>query len=175
MDVTICYDVITYCRVDSSTGLQDAFDRVGEKEVLNWQYPDGTPLHLSAKHGGIKCTEKLIKAGADVNAKNLGCGSTPLHGAAMCDSILTMEMLVEAGAILDPKDNNGNTPLHQAAFFDSRKCIMFLLNAANFETINVKNNEGQTFLDLFRDEDFKKEIEDRVQYISTLDIKEPSC
>lgn len=56
--------------------------------------------------------EKLIKAGADVNAKDFR-GDTPLNIAMGFGSfgIDFADILIKNGADLNAKDGNGNTPL----------------------------------------------------------------
>lgn len=41
-----------------------------------------TPLHAAAASGNIECMRTLIKAGADIEAKN-AYGNTPLHIACL--------------------------------------------------------------------------------------------
>ena len=57
-----------------------------------------TELHLAARFSGVAEVEVLLKAGADVNAKDAE-GVTPLHAAAASNSSLAvLEVLLKAGA-----------------------------------------------------------------------------
>ena len=75
----------------------------------------GTPLHYAATFSkNPEILSLLIKAGADVNAKD-ACGNTPLHGAASYNEnpeILTI--LLNAGADVNAKNDGGTTPLDWA-------------------------------------------------------------
>ncbi len=72
-------------------------------------------LHLAASSSAVAEVELLLKAGADVNAKNTN-GMTPLHGAAqMNPSPAVLEVLLKAGADVNAKNPGGWTPLHAAA------------------------------------------------------------
>lgn len=75
-----------------------------------------TKVHAEEKNAevhevfGLLGIEALIKAGADVSAKDED-GETPLHKAAEYDNLKGAIMLIEAGAKIMEKDNFGRTPL----------------------------------------------------------------
>src|SRR4051812_14436500 len=59
---------------------------------------DGTTaLHWAAHNGDTDLVDRLIKAGANVNAKN-EFGSTPIVEAALSNSTAVMDSLLKAGA-----------------------------------------------------------------------------
>jgi len=62
-------------------------------------------------------TNILIKAGADVNAKDQN-GITPLQIAIIESKFEIAKLLVEAGADVNAKDQNGITPLNIAKIHD---------------------------------------------------------
>ena len=65
-----------------------------------------------SEHGAV--VERLIAAGADVQAANLG-GFTPLHTACENDSLPAVEALLAApGTDLNAASGDGSTPLHLA-------------------------------------------------------------
>lgn len=136
------------------------------------------PLNIATYYNSVKCIKLLIEVGADINIKD-NHGETPLHTAVDGMSMECIRVLIEAGVILDPKDNDGNTPLHHAADIhnrddmDYKELIYLLLNAG--ANAYIKNNEGQTFLEYIQDENFKREIEEYANELSSLNIKEPSC
>ena len=72
-----------------------------------------TPLHFAAVFGQAEVVIALIKAGADINAKDK-YGETPLHYSAEQDDIKTALVLIKEGADINTKDKNGNTPLQIA-------------------------------------------------------------
>ena len=62
---------------------------------------------------GLLGIEALIKAGADVSARDED-RKTPLHKAAVFDNLKGAILLIEADANLMKKDNSGKTPLDYA-------------------------------------------------------------
>lgn len=72
-----------------------------------------TALHLAAINDDITHVIKLIKAGAQLDAKDFD-GNTPLHEAAYYNSLASFIALVDAGASLAVKDKNGLTPYEKA-------------------------------------------------------------
>ena len=77
--------------------------------------PGTTPLHAAVVSGGVAEVEVLLKAGADMDAKNPE-GDTTLHAAARYNSSpAVLEVLLKAGADVYAKDANGMTALHYAA------------------------------------------------------------
>eukprot|EP00878_Enallax_costatus_P022269 GHUV01023614.1.p1 GENE.GHUV01023614.1~~GHUV01023614.1.p1 ORF type:complete len:190 (+),score=46.09 GHUV01023614.1:486-1055(+) len=89
----------------------------------NTPFPKGTwegttPLLWVAYDGRTDLVNLMIKAGADLNAKNSN-GNTALHEAAFCDFRLswdyraeaTVKLLLAHGANLNTTNKNGKTPL----------------------------------------------------------------
>ncbi len=74
-----------------------------------------TPLHYAAAGGNEQEVSSLLKAGANVNAKDED-GWTPLHFAAQSKSAGVAELLLAAGAEVNATDLHGNTPLWTAVF-----------------------------------------------------------
>lgn len=97
-------------------------------------------LHISAAKGATESVDKLINAGANVNAIN-SHGWAPLHVAAFVGQIAIVEALLNAGANPDetPKESyesryvlencSGATPLHFAAYFGHQDIVDALLAA----------------------------------------------
>ncbi|XP_022316000.2 ankyrin repeat and SOCS box protein 13-like [Crassostrea virginica] len=68
----------------------------------------GTPLHVAACQGSIKCSKSLLRAGANVNAiKSL---NTPLHEAAHRQDLPLILLLLACGADATARNNNGLRP-----------------------------------------------------------------
>ena len=63
--------------------------------------------------GEVEIAEQLIKAGADVNAKNRD-GSTPLHEAAFMGRSTMARILIQNGADMDAVNDDGQTPFNLA-------------------------------------------------------------
>ena len=62
----------------------------------------------------MKVVELLLKAGADIEAKDI-YRETPVSWAAEKRHIEVVELLLKAGADIEAKDNNGQTPVSWAA------------------------------------------------------------
>jgi ankyrin repeat protein len=88
----------------------------------------GTILHAFIEEENIDVVKKLIKAGADVDAKDKR-GETPLHTATVKRDIEIVEKLINAGANVNVKDNRDRTPLAQAAEDCSIKIVKKLIEA----------------------------------------------
>ena len=69
------------------------------------------PLHTAAIENRKEVAELLIRAGANVNAKDTRNGWTPLHVAAVKAEMPLVELLIANGADVNAKNNAGNTPL----------------------------------------------------------------
>lgn len=69
-----------------------------------------TGLSWAVIKGNSEITEVLIRAGADVNARD-GEGNVPLHAASFFGRAAVAELLVAAGAEVNARNNDGETPL----------------------------------------------------------------
>ncbi len=105
-----------------------------------------TPLHEAANHGRKEIAELLLKAGADVNAKDVG-GYTPLVLAVASNRREVVELLLASKADPNAKQrSDGDTPLHFAVRDGRRELVELLL--ANQADPNERNKAGQTPLDM---------------------------
>ena len=86
------------------------------------------PLREAAKGGHEEVVEALLKAGAQVEAKDKD-GGTPLHWAAEKGHEKAVGVLLKAGADIEAKDKYGYTPLHLAAEKGHEKMVEVLLKA----------------------------------------------
>ena len=87
--------------------------------------------------------EKLIAAGADVNAENRD-GVTPLHWAASQRYHLGVKALIAASANVNTQSDAGSTPLHWA--LDRLEIVLELITAG--ADVNIRDNSGNTPLHL---------------------------
>ena len=109
-------------QIDGSTALHWAVDRddVELADVLiragakvGAKTREGvTPLRLAAVNGSAAMIDRLLKAGADPNARLTAAGDTALMMAARTGKVDAIRVLVEAGADLNAKETwGGTTPL----------------------------------------------------------------
>ena len=78
--------------------------------ALHGMVPSGTALHVAASAGRTEICESLLRAGANVDAKN-GKGATPLLVALSHASIACVPVLLEHGANVNASDMQGKTAL----------------------------------------------------------------
>ena len=110
-------------------------------------------LHLAASNSKAEMVDKLVQAGADIDAADAGEGSTPLHiAAASCRSPPFVIALMHHGASVSKKDARGKSPLHAAAeaVNAGKPCTaevvdLFLRYGADEKAID---DEGQTAADV---------------------------
>jgi hypothetical protein len=74
-----------------------------------------TALHFSAHEGHLDVVQALLKAGANVDAKDV-YSKTSLTLAAHQGHLDVVQALLKAGAKVDEKDVNSYTALHEAAY-----------------------------------------------------------
>jgi ankyrin repeat protein len=107
--------------------------------------PDGsTPLHRAAQQDDIARADRLIAAGANVNAANR-YNITPLSLAATNGDAVLIEHLLKAGADANATSEEGQTALMTAALNGKVDAVKVLL--ARGANVNAKETfKGQTAL-----------------------------
>lgn len=102
-----------------------------------------TALHHAVNNGHYKITEKLILAGADVDAMNDSM-ATPLHAAAAVGDTDLIKLLLQNHARLECVDCNQQTPLHRASYHNQAEAISVLLDAG----ANIEKRDKDSFTPL---------------------------
>ena len=118
-------------------------------------YSGDTALHFAAASYRQKMADKLIKAGANVRAKNRR-GGEPLHAAAFGNpssprwdppaQAATIACLIEAGADPNAQNMDGATPLHRAVRTRCAGAVRALLDHG--ADPSVRNKNGSTAMQL---------------------------
>lgn len=128
-------------------------ERVGqllavEPDLARAFSPDGfTPLHLAAFFGFPPIAERLLQAGADVNAvARNAMALQPLHSAAAAGQAAIVRLLLERGAAVNARQAGGYVPLHAAANLGDAEMARLLLERG--ADAALANDDGKTALDL---------------------------
>ena len=106
--------------------LKMLLDSPKKEELVKARNKKGeTPLHCAARKSS-QCVDLLLKAGAEVDAVDLG-GETSLMRAACFDQIGSVRRLLASGASTKKVENREKTVLHIAAFGGSSESIKLFL------------------------------------------------
>lgn len=96
-------------------------------EVARHTFANGeTALHVVARRGLVPLLEPLVRAGADVDARDAS-RLTPLHLALRAGHSGLAVMLLDAGADIDAYGQRGLTMLHQAVISGQADAVAWLL------------------------------------------------
>ncbi|KAL9958600.1 hypothetical protein ACROYT_G035638 [Oculina patagonica] len=116
-----------------------------------------TPVKLAAEKGNSDAVRLLMQNGADVTIADNG-ENTTLHVAAKKGHVQVLEMLLQKlvnTGIIGKQNKDKNTPLHLAVERQNRQGVAMLLNFGAASTMDVKNENGQTTVDLAKDHEDK--------------------
>lgn len=111
-----------YALVDDLLEHKDATDL---HKSDSWGYQ---PLHWACRKDDIALIERLLKAGADVNARRHGTNMTPIWLAAREGHEEVVQYLLDQGAEVDVQDENFGSSLHAAAEDGSTSVVRQLLD-----------------------------------------------
>ena len=127
---------------------------------------DETALMLAANANDLASANLLIEAGASVNRPNW----TPLHYAASKGHTAMMRLLIENDAYIDAESPNGTTPLMMAAYYASPNAVKLMLEEGADPLL--KNQDGQTALDMALVKDKKLSAQYIRAFIEALSLKD---
>lgn len=94
-------------------------------------------LHLAARMGALRCMNRMIEEGADVNAADEQ-GNCPVHHAAFGGEVSTMLFLVSKHANVNVMNEEGETPLTIAIMGRHKELTTFLVE---YEETDIRANE----------------------------------
>ena len=102
-----------------------------------------TPLMAAAKIGQVECLKLLIREGADLDILGKD-GLTALMVAALKEQVETVKQLIRQGADLDVQDENGVTALVWAAFKGQVECVKLLVQEG--ADLDIQDKHGHIVL-----------------------------
>ena len=127
---------------------------------------DETALMLAANANDLASAQLLIEAGASVNRPNW----TPLHYASSKGHTAMMRLLIENDAYVDAESPNGTTPLMMAAYYASPNAVKLMLEEGADPLL--KNQDGQTALDMALVKDKKLSVQYIRAFIEAVSLKD---
>jgi NAD(P)-dependent dehydrogenase (short-subunit alcohol dehydrogenase family) len=136
----------SYSRDELVRMLDDALDQMAATTAADRGDDKAAGFHQAALRGNLQAVRRYIEAGANLNAREPGGGSTPLLIAAMFGHPEVARALIDAGADVNQKNNDGTTPLLTAALFAHPEIVRALLDAGADKSI--RNASGATPLDV---------------------------
>jgi ankyrin repeat protein len=120
-------------------------------------------LMLASQGGHLAIVELLLDRGANVNF-TCNIKMTALMRASYVRHLATVKLLLDRGANIEAKDRYGDTSLHYACKSGQSNIPVIKLLLSYGADPNIKNNDGQKPIDLFRGiPEEKKQIEDLIK------------
>jgi ankyrin repeat protein len=124
------------------------FGVTGWNSSLRSNGSDEWALHTAVEACDVRRAEKLLAAGAGVNARD-EAGRTPLHRAAAAGSLNCVGLLLDRGADVNVQDRRRQTPLHKASVGAHDEVVKVLISRG--ATVNALDDRGHTALDAMSD------------------------
>jgi len=117
---------------------------VGRSVSVNRRFTDGLfPLYYAARNGDDKMMDILIKAGADLEARDRNSMTVLLYAASKREEHVIVS-LVEKGANVNVTDKQKNTPLIISAGRGFAKAVKKMIKKG--ANVNAKDSKGRTAL-----------------------------
>ena len=134
-------DIFAAAALGRAAALESALESPGA--VNGFAYDGWTPLHLAAFFGRREAAERLLTAGAALNASSTNSlRNTPLHAAVAGGRTDVALLLIQRGAEVNGQDAGRHTPLHIAAESGNAAVVEALL--AHGADPHVVDAEDQT-------------------------------
>eukprot|EP00928_Gymnodinium_smaydae_P095841 TRINITY_DN8323_c0_g5_i1.p1 TRINITY_DN8323_c0_g5~~TRINITY_DN8323_c0_g5_i1.p1 ORF type:complete len:539 (-),score=79.80 TRINITY_DN8323_c0_g5_i1:171-1787(-) len=135
--------------IPRDSDLQAFLTRFGFKDDVEGkdvpEQPVFFPLFCAATEGNTLAVRRLVEAGADVQRRLLGVGTSSLEAACLCNHTDIVMYLLSAGADLhDSSKIDGSAPIHKAASGGASRTLAALLEKN--ADINAKRMDGSTAL-----------------------------
>jgi ankyrin repeat protein len=106
----------------------------------------GTSLYFAAMYNHIQAIEFLLKAGADLKARDEEGLTALQHSIKRYESTDITELLVSAGANVNTRDCEGLTPLMRAAQRGPLASLKIILSTYDDEVLYAQDRWGKTAL-----------------------------
>jgi len=106
----------------------------------------GTPLHFAARNDRIEAVEFLLRAGADLEARDKEGLTALQHSVESYGTSDVTELLVNAGANLNSRSSEGETPLMRAARRGFIAHLQVMLSRPDEEVLHAQDRWGKTAL-----------------------------
>ena len=120
-------------------------------------------LMLASQRGQFDIVELVLDRGANINFTS-NIRMTALMRASYVRHLATVKLLLDRGANIEAKDRYGDTSLHYACKSGQSNMPVIKLLLSYGADPNIKNNDGQKPIDLFRGTpEEKKQIEDLIK------------
>jgi hypothetical protein len=137
---TALHIIAQYGNADASAAVQSLIERGADPDLRNSE--SKAPLHLAIDLGNMEAANKLIEAGANLDARELTHEDTFLHIAVREGNIPLLKKLIEAGADINASDKDKHTPLHLAVAKGNEEMVKVLVEAG--ANIYAKDIKGKT-------------------------------
>ena len=128
------------------------------------------PLHEAAKSGEVEEAERLIQAGADLEALDED-GETPLTAAALEGQTAAVKLLVARGADIKGQNKGGFTALQAAAYTGHIRIVEFVIDRG-VEIDDQDNKAKITPLHAAAEQDYLDIVKLLIERGARIDLKE---
>lgn len=133
------------CSNDKPNVLEYLLNSNDFKEGMEEMNDSGkTPIFMAIRHGSLECLKLLVKAGANVEAKDIE-NWTALHEAVKAgdEKLEILKYLIDECKVdVNSVDDDGWTALHVAARFSATEAVQILVNAGC--EVNAKTEDNET-------------------------------